>query len=259
MTVNIVHVVQEAVNRTIKRNGLMLMAVIFLLSILSGFVGLGIAQYTFNQQAPASGVQSVAPIAIPPLVGVILVLVIALANLVVSIAAIRVFVSDETERLPREYFTRNMGWAILNLIVGGIVFGIAVGLGFLLLIIPGLFLLVSLFFWSAFVAVEDQNFIEAFSSSWNLTKGHRLKLFLLGVVVFLITIAAGIIFSFGNIVGSFVGLFVTQIGTAVATVFSTAALAVAYNQLRASQTDSYTASEDEKTGPGPREDRTEII
>lgn len=257
MAVNIVHVVQEAVNRTIKRNGLMLMGIIFVLSILSGLVGVGIAQYTINQQVPASGAQSVAPIAIPPLIGGILLLFVVLANLVVSIAAIRVFVSDETERLPREYFTRNMGWAILNLIVGGIVFGIVVSLGFLLLIIPGFFLLVSLFFWTAFVAVEDQNFIEAFSNSWSLTKGHRLKLFLLGVVVFLITIAVSIVFSVGNVAGNLVGLLVTQIGTAVVTVFSTAALAVAYNQLRASQTGSYTASEDE--GAGAPDERAETI
>ncbi|HET7325494.1 MAG TPA: hypothetical protein VFJ06_14295 [Halococcus sp.] len=233
MPVSITSILKEAANRSIKRNGLILMGILFVLSSFSGLLGAGLAQYAGNQQFMPVDAQTAALVVLPPLVAGLLSLVVGLVSLVVSIGAIRVFVSDETERLPREYFTRNMGWAVLNFIVGAIVFGIAVGLGLVALILPGIFLLVSLLFWSAFVAVEDQNFIEGFRSSWGLTRGHRLKLLLLGIAVALIALVVGAVFGLGAVGGVFVGFVLVQAGSAIVTVFSTAALAIAYTELTA--------------------------
>ena len=227
----------------------MLMGLLFVLSLLSGLLGASIAQYAGNQQFVPFGAETNAVFALPPLVAGLLSLVIGLASLVVSIAAIRVFVSNETERLPREHFTRRMGWTVLNFIIGAVVFGIVVGLGFVVLIIPGIFLLVSLFFWSVFVAVEDQNFVESFTSSWGLTKGHRLKLFLLGIAVALITIVINAVFGVGFVAGSLVGLVLAQIGSAVVTVFSTAALAATYTELTALSVEEGSSSVEEEPAP----------
>ena len=252
MPVSITSILKEAANRSVKRNGLILMGILFVLSLFSGLLGAGLVQYAGNQQfVPVDG-QTTALVVLPPLVAGLLSLVVGLVSLVVSIAAIRVFVSDETERLPRAYFTRNMGWAALNFIVGAIVFGIAVGLGFVALIIPGIFLLVSLFFWSAFVAVEDQNFIEGFRSSWGLTKGHRLKLLLLGIVVALIGAVVGAVFGVGAVGGAFVGFVFAQVASAIVTVFSTAALAAAYTELTAVRDEEGRLSVEEEPAP-PRE------
>jgi MFS family permease len=249
MPVNITNILKEAANRTSKRNGLMLMGLLFVLSLLSGLLGAGIAQYAGNQQFIPVGAETNAVFALPPIVAGVLSLVIGLASLVVSIAAIRVFVTDETARLPREHFTRRMGWAVVNFIVGGIVFGLIVGLGLVALIIPGIFLLVTLFFWTVFVAVEDQNFVGSFRSSWGLTKGHRLKLFALGIAVFLITIVVNLVFSVGFIAGSLVGLVLAQIGSAVVTVFSTAAVAATYIELRGLSTEKDHPSIEEESAP----------
>ena len=119
MPVNITGVLKEAANRSSKRNGLMLMGFLFVLSLLSGLFGAGIARYAGNQQFVPVGTETNAVFAVPPLMAGVLSLVIWLATIVVSIAALRVFVSDETERLPRDHFTRRMGWAVVNFIVGG--------------------------------------------------------------------------------------------------------------------------------------------
>jgi len=124
---------------------------------------------------------------------------------------------------------------VLNYVVGSIVFAIVVGLGFVALVIPGIFLLVTLAFWTVFVAVEDETFVAGFRRSWALTRGHRLRLLLLGITVLLLTIAVSAVFSLGGVVGGPVGSFLGAVGAAIAgavtTVFSLAALAAAYNQL----------------------------
>lgn len=249
MSVSVSSILKEAANRSVKRNGLILMGLFFVLSMLSGFLGAGVVRYTTNQQLISVVTQTNPVFVLPPLVAGLLSLVIGLASLIVSIAAIRVFVSDETERLPREYFTRNMGWVMLNLIVGAVVFGIVVTLGFIALIIPGIFLLVTLTFWSIYVVVADQNFIEGFRSSWDLTRGHRLKLLLLGIAVSLISVIINAVFGVGFIAGSLTGLVLSQVGTAIVTVFLTAALAVAYNDLTALSEEEGRPSVEEPVSP----------
>ena len=124
-----------------------------------------------------------------------------------------------------------MGWAAVNFIVGGIVFGIAVAFGFLVLIIPGIFLLVALAFWTVFVAVEDQNFVESFRSSWGLTRGHRLKLLLLGIVVVLASAIVGSLSGIATTGSESIGFVLVQAGSALMGVFSTAVLAATYTEI----------------------------
>ena len=249
MSVNVTAILKEAASRSVKRNGLILMGLLFALSIVSGLLGAGLAQSVDQQFVPVEA-QTTALVVLPPLVAGLLSLVIGLATLVVSIAAIRVFVSDETQRLPREYFTRRMGWAGLNFIVGGIVFGIAVALGFVALIIPGIFLLVALAFWTVFVAVEDQNFIESFRSSWGLTRGHRLKLLMLGIVVVLVSAIVGSLSGIATVGSESVGFVLVQAGSALMGVFSTAVLAAAYTEItgRHDEEDEFSV-EEESTSP----------
>ncbi|SIR65463.1 hypothetical protein SAMN05421858_3151 [Haladaptatus litoreus] len=254
MSINVTRILKQGYSRSIERNGLMLIGVIFVISILNGLLGIGIDQWIASQQFTPGEIQANPTLLIPPIAGGIVSLVLGIALLVVSIAAIRVFVSEETERLPREYFTRNMVWAALNLFVGVIVFGIIVALGFVALIIPGIFLLVALAFWTVYVAVEDQNFITAFRSSWGLTRGYRLSLLVLGVAVILLTALITLAFGVGDLAsGSFAGdivaLVFAQAASAITTVFSTAVLATAYTELNA-QDDEFGEAISEDTTAG---------
>ncbi|WP_227777716.1 hypothetical protein [Haladaptatus pallidirubidus] len=253
MPINITSMLKQGYSRSIKRNGLMLMGIIFVISVLNGVLGVGVDRWVARQQLTTGSVQADPTLLVPPLGASIVSLVLGIALLVVSIAAIRVFVSDETERLPREYFTRNMVWATINLFIGAIVFGIIVALGLVALIVPGIFLLVTLAFWTVYVAVEDQYFIEAFRSSWGLTRGYRINLFVLGVAVVLLTALINLVFGLGDLTsGSFAGdivaLVFAQAASAITTVFSTAVLATAYTEL--------TTRDDEEFGETISEDTT---
>jgi hypothetical protein len=92
---------------------------------------------------------------------------------------------------------------ILNLIVFGIAFGIAVGIGFFLLIIPGLILAT---FWAVgapAIVVERAGPFEAFGRSWRLVRGDAWAVFGVLVVVFVIVVLVGIVLALiANPIGS---------------------------------------------------------
>lgn len=234
MSLDIGEALKQGFNRTLERNGLMFVAVFFLVGLLNVMLANTVLM-EFIPQMMGPGMTYTPPaLTLPISAGVagVLWLGVWLASTVVGITAMRTFVSSETETIPGEYYRRNMGMAVLNLFVGGIVFGIVVGAGFLLFVIPGVFLLVSMLFWSIYVAVEDQNFIEGMKNSWDLTKGSRLRVFLLllgvGVAAFVTSIAFNLP---SAVLGSTVGNLVVQLGSGFISVFSAATLAQAYNQL----------------------------
>lgn len=65
---------------------------------------------------------------------------------------------------------------------------IAIIVGLILLIVPGLILAVGL--WPAlFLVMDDErDVMDTLSKAWEMTKGHRMRLFVLGVVLFFLTI-----------------------------------------------------------------------
>jgi hypothetical protein len=83
--------------------------------------------------------------------------------------------------------------AILALIVFGILFGIGVGIGFVLLIIPGLILITLWSVGAPAIVVEGAGPIEAFGRSWRLVRGDAWSVFATLLVVLLIVIAIGIV------------------------------------------------------------------
>lgn len=234
MSVDIGQAVQEGGKRTIARNGLYLVAIVWVLNVLNGLFGNTIARDVMGEVPGGGfGAPPMGPtLGLSPGLAGVLSFVVGLVMAVVVAGVIRTFVTDETEALPPETFTRNLLWMLVNLVIGGIVFGIVVGIGFVLLVVPGIFLLVSLVFWNVYVVVEDENFVEGFKRSWDLTGGNRLMLFVLGVVVLIIyAVVGGVFGGVGGIAGGFVGLAITQIGAAFATVFGLATLARTYVQL----------------------------
>lgn len=82
-----------------------------------------------------------------------------------------------------------------------IAFGLLLGLGYTLCILPGIFLTVRLLFVSVIAATEDVSFGEAFKRSWAITKGHFWELVLLilcslGIIILgLCACCVGVIFA----------------------------------------------------------------
>lgn len=240
---------KTGIERTKAKNGLILVGVFFVISLVST-----IASQTrtaqmfrnfqdmpfFSDMGPGQGFADPGslPLAfesLPSSLVSLMTLGATIAGIVAAIVAFRVFASDARDEIPGESYS-NLLMPTINAFIGGIVFGIIVAIGFVLLVIPGIYLLVSLAFFMIFIALEDKSFIEALRSSWGLTKGRRLSVFLLFVAIFVVAIVVSIV---GAIAGGVVGAASPQLGAVINTAFSAAlnvfALAVlvnAYTQLR---------------------------
>lgn len=157
---------------------------------------------------------------------------IVLAQLV-GIVGIRTFVSDARSAFPTG-LTSHLPWVIVNALVAGFVVNVLIGLGTILLVIPGIYLAVALYFVQFEVIVEERNAIDALRTGWELTKGNRLGVFLLLLVIFAIGIASAV----PSIALGFVGapavltVAVSILVGAVAGLFSVAIGARAYVQLK---------------------------
>ncbi|SDY14729.1 hypothetical protein [Halobellus clavatus] len=229
------------IGRCLNRNGL-------LLALAYVFVGAAWQVLLYSAvvaavgQSAAQGGASALPTVDLPLVVSAGGAVVALVLLqYLTIVAIRTFVGGHTRTIPAEFYTRNIPYVLVNSIIGSLAFGLAIFVGSILFVVPGIIAYVAFIFTLLYIAAEDQSFIAAFRSSWNVTRGNWLRLFGLLVVVFLgITIVPGVLSALTSAV------FTTTLGPALATLASgtltlpfslllLGILAEAFTQLRTAQ------------------------
>jgi hypothetical protein len=125
---------------------------------------------------------------------------------------------------------------IVPLFLVGLLAGIAIAIGFILLIVPGLILLTIWAVLAPVVVVERAGVLEAFGRSRQLVKGHGWQVFGVIVILFLITVAASAIVQaiFVGIADSFVGYFLADLIVRVlVSPLSAIAAAVMYFELKA--------------------------
>jgi hypothetical protein len=174
------------------------------------------------------------PVPVPVAAAVVATSLVALSYL--SVVAIRTFVADERDAIPRSFYTDGVVWAVPNLFVGGLVTMFLMAAGFALLIVPGVFLLVSFVFVPVYVAVEGDNFVTAMRRSWALVRGDRLPVLGLVLVVVAAGLALGVVFAITNVVATLAGArIVTPLLAAVVvapvTMYNLAAVAAGFEQL----------------------------
>ena len=87
----------------------------------------------------------------------------------------------------------------LNAVIANLVVTVIVGIGFVLLIIPGIFLAVRLCFVPYIVADEAVGPFQALSESWNRTSGHFWTLFGAGLLAIVCVIVGFILLVIGSI------------------------------------------------------------
>ncbi|HEV7562506.1 MAG TPA: hypothetical protein VGO24_03305 [Solirubrobacterales bacterium] len=83
---------------------------------------------------------------------------------------------------------------LLPLIGAGLLSGLGIGIGFVLLVVPGLYLLT---IWAAIapvIVIERRPVLEAFGRSRQLVRGNGWPVFWVIAVAFLISLAGGLIF-----------------------------------------------------------------
>lgn len=148
------------------------------------------------------------------------------------ILGIRLFTADQTTSITAPGLREGILLATGNGVVGGLLASIAIGIGSVALVAPGVFVAVSLFFVRQEIALEGRNAIEALSESWSLTKGNRVEVFGLGAVLFVVGLVASspttVLYFLSPTVAIVLGVL---IGTVV-TVFGIAVATAAHQQLR---------------------------
>ena len=87
-----------------------------------------------------------------------------------------------------------------NAVLANILVGVIVGVGFVLLIIPGIIFACKLAFTPYLVVDRKMEVIEAVKESWRMTSGHAWKVFGMGLVSIPIGIAGLLCFGVGIII-----------------------------------------------------------
>jgi hypothetical protein len=166
---------------------------------------------------------------------------------VIRIVAIRTFVRPETGSIPRDLVTRNLPLAVINAVVGLIVTAILIFVGFILLVVPGVFLAVSFLFFRQEIAIEDKNIIGALSGSWTLASGNRVKLL---VLVVILVVIAPIVSSVIGLLGRSVPVALLNVAvTSAILAYTVAVVSEAYNQLRTERVVAARETQPEETDP----------
>ena len=161
-------------------------------------------------------------------------LLLTLVSTYLSIVATRTFVAGARETFPEGAFTRNVPLALVNVIVGGIVYGLLWLLGTVALVVPGIIAYVAFIFMLPYIAVEDRNFVDALRSSYTLSKGNWLALF---VLVVILIAAAALVGGIGGVILSLLlpqalGQLLLAFVQAPISLYLLAVIAAAFNQLR---------------------------
>lgn len=213
-------------------------------AVLAAFVVVNLlTEVLYNSLAVALSPATTTPamqtlsLPLPDLVAVGLALATIPLSAGVSVVAARVLVRERSElsSLPPGVFRRRIGMATITAILANIVTVIAVAIGLVLLIIPGIFIALSLLFTTVLVAVEDAGVFGALRESWGLASGHRLRLFGLMLVVMLVALAVGLLTVPVSIAAPVAGRVVSQLASAIVASFSIGVIADAYGQLRAAE------------------------
>ena len=128
--------------------------------------------------------------------------------------------------------------SMVPVIIGSILLSLGFGVGFVLLVVPGLILLVMWWVYIPAIVVESKGIIEAFGRSRELTRGRRLHIFglalIVGIVMLVISYALGKALQ-GDATGqvSIVGSIIQYVFLSVLTAFNSVLVAVGYYYLRA--------------------------
>lgn len=86
---------------------------------------------------------------------------------------------------------------IFTYFIASIIVGIAVFIGCLVFLIPGIYLALRLQFFAAFIVEEDASFMDSIKRSWEITQGQVGQLFMLMLAMLGIMIVGILLFGIG--------------------------------------------------------------
>jgi len=257
MALQIGRAFQDGIDELLSERGAVFAGVFIVYGLLSSVVWASLSQaFTelflgqlpsdaqVNQAAMAGGT----PLALdlPLAVAAVGALVLFVVNEALNIVAVRAFASDDREPIP-DNVGRRLGKTVGIAIAAGILTTIAVGVGLVLLIIPGLVFALLFFFVRQEIALNDSGIIESISNSVGIVTDNLLAAFVLAVVLAVLGVVLSGAFSFLPI--SLPPMVLTTVSTVLSSVvgvFSIAVTTVAY--LQATESDHNVAHEMESAG-----------
>ena len=241
MALQIGRAFQDGIDELLSERGAMFAGVFIVYGLLSSVVWASLSQaFTelflgrlpsdaqVNQAAMAGGT----PLALdlPLAVAGVGALVLLIFNEALNIVAIRAFASDDREPIP-DNVGRRLGRTVVVAIAAGILTTIAVGIGLILLIIPGLVFGLLFFFVRQEIALNDSGVIESISNSVSVVTDNLLATFVLAIVLVVLGFVLGGAVSFLPIsLPPMVLATVSTVFSSVVSVFSIAVTTVAYLQ-----------------------------
>jgi len=89
-----------------------------------------------------------------------------------------------------------------NAVAANVVVGLIVGIGLLMLIVPGIIFACRLAFVPYLVIDREMELTEALNKSWEMTKGYGGQIFLMGIIAFFVVILGLIALFFGVIISA---------------------------------------------------------
>lgn len=197
-------------------------------------------------QLPPPGDQPT-PFALPVRFGVAVIAlgVVTLVSEYLLIVALRTVAGARL----REAATRRVARAVLAGFLVGVFVRSLVLLGLFALLIPGLFVAVSLLFAHARVAIEDEGPVDALAGSWELTEGRRVRVG--GVVAVLAALYLTLLVFALLIPAQTVGFLVGGVLAGAANLVSAAVVARAYVGFRDEPTDAGEQEEEDDPYDAP--------
>jgi hypothetical protein len=229
------------ISRVANRNGLLLLIAYLIVGAAWQVPFYSAVATGLEQSATPTGAVALPTIDAPLAVSVSAAILLLLGLQWLTIVTIRTFVGGHTQGIPSEYYTRNIVPVLLNSLVGGLIYAVLMLVGSVLFVIPGIIAYVAFIFTLVYVAVEDKNFIAGFRDSWQLTRGHWLRLFgLLMIIIAGIGLISGVLTAMtslvvGAIAGEGIGILLSGIVGLPFSLLILATLAEAFTQLRESQ------------------------
>lgn len=248
MSLNIGEAIENGFDRALNRKSAIFMGMFFVVSVISQVLGdtimrnylesgnIGsefsdlLGQYSMSELAPlAVGLSTEAAGA-----GTVL---LSFVSILVTVGTVRAFLDEGDLTVESSYFTDNILWILANILAGAIVFSLALTAGFIAFIIPGVFLFVSLYFWSFYVIDQDLNFFEALKSAWKDTKGNRFMTLGLLFIVFIgnaafSAVLGGLLSALGSLIGGMaLGSVFGLLPSAIAMVLTWAIFTEGYRQI----------------------------
>ncbi len=247
MKLKIAEALKEGISEGFSKKGIALMAILAPFNFSNFYISSALSVQLMETESLYTGSIINALTSLSPAVLGSLLLLNFLLLVYIYLVSIRTM-EHEVNFIPIDFMERDIASAALNLIAGGIIFTVLMSVGFVLLIVPGLFVASTLVYFAFFIAIEDENFLSALKSSWELTENNRFRTFallfslvalallaqfILGVAFMIITLTTG---GYEAVIGQAFNLgyraLIQSVTGSVMTITSLGVFANAYNQLR---------------------------